>query len=154
MSNPPTYKYIPKRVRATIIDYLVATFIFVFYILMVGKSDGQGTYMVSGFPALVLSFILFAYFILTERYMGGTLGHQLFKLKVVSLNGESPDFRQIFVRRICDLVEIVWCFGLIAYLLATNTDQNQRLGDLLAKTIVIGKEETYPNIVFDFEKRK
>lgn len=154
MANPPTSKYVSKRVRATILDYLVATFIFIFYILVVGQPDGQVTYSVSGFPALLLFFILFAYFILTERYMGGTLGHHLLKLKVVSLNGESLGFRQVFVRRICDLLEISWCFGLIAYLLATTTDQNQRLGDLLAGTIVIGKEETYPDVVFDFEKQK
>jgi hypothetical protein len=63
-------------------------------------------------------------------------------------------FGQTFVRRICDALEIVWCFGLIAFLLVKNTQQNQRHGDLLAKTLVIGEKDVYPEKLFEFENEQ
>jgi hypothetical protein len=49
-------------------------------------------------------------------------------------------------------LEIVWCFGLIAWLLVRSTENHQRLGDLVAKTAVIGRDDTQTTIDFDFEK--
>jgi uncharacterized RDD family membrane protein YckC len=58
----------------------------------------------------------------------------------------------LFLRRICDALEISWCFGFVAFLLVKSSPYNQRLGDMIAKTRVVGKEEPGPEVVFDFEK--
>jgi uncharacterized RDD family membrane protein YckC len=101
---------------------------------------------------LALNAFWFVYFIITEKYMGGTMGHQLFKLKVISMDGNELGFWQVFLRRICDALEISWCFGLVAFFLVKTSAYNQRLGDMVAKTRVVGKEEPGPEMAFDFEK--
>ena len=150
--TPPTHKYIGKRAAATLIDYSIVFSFTIFYFYMAGKSDGQGKYTVSGWPVLGFPGFWFIYIVALENLLGGTLGHMAMKLKVVSQNGLNISFGQTLKRRLCDVLEISWCFGLVAYLLAANTRSNQRLGDILAKTFVIGSHELYTDIQFDFEK--
>lgn len=136
-----TDKYIGKRVAATLIDYTLMFAIFIFMIYEFGHPNDEGGYTLSGWWNLIPISFWFVYFIITEYFLGGTLGHQLYKLKVVSVNNQPATFGQIALRRISDTLEISWCFGLIAYILVKNTPNNQRLGDLWAKTMVIGLEQ-------------
>lgn len=145
------YDYTSKRVYATLIDYTLLYALTIFYIVMAGTHTEDGTYSVTGLPALVPVLFWFVYIVIAEQYLGGTLGHQIFKLKVVSRDDRKITFGQTFVRRICDTVEISWCFGFIAWLLVKNTDHNQRLGDLVAKTMVIRQDDPSFEPKFDFE---
>jgi uncharacterized RDD family membrane protein YckC len=152
MEFPDTRPYIKKRVVATLIDYALIFGLTIAYIYLVGKPNEEGVFTVTGLPALVPLLFWFLYFVLAESSLGGTLGHQLFKLKVVSINNRQPTFSQTLLRRISDALEIAWCFGLIAYILTKNTPNSQRLGDIWAKTIVIGKNDSFPQAKFDFEQ--
>jgi uncharacterized RDD family membrane protein YckC len=149
------YPYIARRVWATVIDYTLIFFLSWSYIYLAGERQDDGKYVVNGLPALAPIAIWLVYFVIAERYLGGTFGHQLFKLKVVSMDGSGLFFGQVLVRRLCDALEIAWCFGLIAYLLVRATANNQRLGDLLAKTRVVGRNDSYPymDVRFDFERK-
>jgi uncharacterized RDD family membrane protein YckC len=146
------YTYTSKRVGATLIDYTLVFVLTYFYFVAVGTKDENNTYHLTGLPLLALNAFWFVYFIITEKYMGGTMGHQIFKLKVISMDGNELGFWQVFLRRICDALEISWCFGFVAFLLVKSSPYNQRLGDMIAKTRVVGKEEPGPEAVFDFEK--
>jgi len=144
------YSYTSKRVYATLIDYTLIFVLTVFYIIMAGTREEGGTYTVSGLPALIPVLFWFVYIVITEQYWGGTLGHQLFKLKIISRDGRNVTLGQTFVRRICDTVEISLCFGFIVWLLVKNTEHHQRLGDLLAKTVVVGENDPSLQPQFDF----
>lgn len=148
------YPYTSKRVGATIVDYALIFFLSWAYIFLLGDRQ-DGGYVVEGWSALGPVGVWFIYFVLAERFAGGTLGHQLFKIKVVSMDGNGLSFVQVVVRRIFDVVEISWCFGLIAWLLVRSTDRHQRIGDLLAKTLVVGAKDSYPymEVRFDFDKK-
>lgn len=146
------YPYTSKRVGATLIDYTLIWVLDFLYLVEFGKNDSPGHYSMDGLPALLPIAFWFVYFVITERYMGGTLGHQLCKLKVVSRDNNSLSLGQVTIRRLCDALEIAWCFGLIAFLLVRSTDNHQRLGDLVAKTMVIGRDDTQTAFEFDFEK--
>ncbi len=147
-----TENYIGKRVAATLIDYTLIFALTIFYVVIAGESDIRGVYSVHGWAGWVPELFWFLYFVVAERYLGGTLGHLLFKIKVVSQRERQVSFGQIFLRRICDALEISWCFGLFVFFIQKNTKDNQRLGDLVAKTIVIGKyDELFPETFFDFE---
>jgi uncharacterized RDD family membrane protein YckC len=151
-----TYPYTSRRVRATLIDYTLVYALSFAYIYLTGEKQDDGGYMVEGWPALAPVALWFLYFVIAERYLKGTFGHQLFGLKVVSMDGNELSFIQVFARRICDALEISWCFGFIAWMLVRSTDRNQRLGDLLAKTFVVGAKDSYPytkDFQFDFEKK-
>jgi uncharacterized RDD family membrane protein YckC len=106
------YPYTSKRIGATLIDYTLTFALTFLYIMTFGEENSPHNYTISGLPALVPVAFWFVYIVITERYMGGTLGHQLCKLKVVSHEG-----------------------------------------DLVAKTVVIGREDTQGSADFDFERR-
>ncbi len=146
------YPYTSKRIGATLIDYTLVYSLSFYYIFAAGTRNDRGAYEVDGLPAFVPVAFWFVYFIITERFMGGTLGHHIFKLKVVSMDGKDLTFGQVFLRRICDTLEISWCFGFIAFLLVRSSTYNQRLGDQVAKTRVVGKEDINPEVKFDFEE--
>jgi uncharacterized RDD family membrane protein YckC len=149
MATKRTNPYTGRRVTATIIDY---TFIFGFtfwYIFTFGNQDTEGTYTVSGLPALVPMVVWFLYLVVPEKLFSSTLGHRLCGLKIISLSGNELGFGQVIKRRIADALEITWCFGLIAFILVKNTEFQQRLGDLWAKTQVVDRNE--PAYIPDFE---
>jgi uncharacterized RDD family membrane protein YckC len=77
-------QYLGRRICATLIDYSVTFGMSAFYIYSVGREISPGYYRVTGLAALFPEAFWFAFIVLTERYMGGTLGHQLAGIKVVS----------------------------------------------------------------------
>lgn len=146
-----TKDYIGKRAAATIIDYTIIFVLTFTYIWFVGEPNQQGGKTVTGLPALAPLAFWFLYFVVAENSYSSTLGHKLVGLKVVSLDYSKVTFGQILKRRLADIIEISWCFGLIAFLVARGNDKSQRVGDLLGKTIVVGKNDLAENFEFDFE---
>lgn len=141
-----------KRVMATLIDYTIIYVASFWYILTFGEPNAEGGKTIEGVAALAPMVFWFVYLIIVERYAGATLGHRLAGIKVVSADGGQLGLGQVVKRRLCDVIEISWCFGLIAFLIAKNSPQHQRLGDIMAKTIVIGDKEDVGMPQFDFEK--
>jgi uncharacterized RDD family membrane protein YckC len=134
------------------IDYIII-FAFTFgYIMLVGKSNTEGGKTVTGFPGLVPMLFWFCWLVLAEVFFGTTLGHFINGLKIVSMEGGKPSFSQSLRRRLCDVVEISWCFGLIAYLIIKNTKLHQRLGDIWARTLVVDKNFEFNSPNFEFEE--
>ena len=133
------------------IDYMIITVFFIWYVTTFGERNDEG-WQITGLPALVPILFWFLWLVVIEAICGTTLGHELVGLKIVSIDGSKIDFLQALKRRICDAVEISWCFGLIAYILVKNTKYNQRLGDIWAKCLVVDKNEKFLVTDFDFEK--
>ncbi len=148
-----TKEYIGKRVAATIIDYTLIFLLTIVYIYVFGEPNEEGGKTVTGLPAFAPFILWFLYFIVIESIYSGTLGHQLVGLKVVSLDASKATFSQILKRRIADVIEISWCFGFIAFLIARGNNKSQRIGDFIGKTIVIGKNDAFDSPEFDFEKQ-
>jgi uncharacterized RDD family membrane protein YckC len=148
-------QFIPKpqtgrRVLATIIDYAVVFAFTFWYTMTFGTLNDKGGYTVSGFSVWGLVLFWGLWIVGTEGFCGQTLGHALVGLKVVSLDGSPISLGQSLKRRLCDAVEVSWCFGLLALILVKGTGNQQRLGDIIAKTYVVGKDqETLPE--FEFE---
>ena len=132
-----------KRIKATLIDYTVIFSITIFYYCMVVRQTSASEYSVSGFAVYIPALFWFFYFAVCESFFDGTLGYQIFKIKVATIKGLKPTFTQTLTRRLCDAIEISWCFGLIAFLIIFKNDTSQRLGDILAKTIVVSEDVAY-----------
>ena len=138
-----------KRIIATLIDY---TFLFaatIFYIMAFGEPNDEGGKSISGFPALVPIIAWFLWFVVVEAKWGQTLGLALVGLKVVSDKGGELSFGQVFKRRLCDTIEISWCFGLIAFLIVKNNKTEQRLGDMVAKVKVVPSNYSSEQLEFE-----
>ena len=96
-----------------------------------------------GFPETKIliwwGFSIFAnttYTLVMELLTRRTVGKVLLRLYLMSEAGSAPNYRQIFVRNILRLIELMpqfWIFGILV-LLSRN---HQRIGDIFARTVVV-----------------
>ncbi len=147
-----TEPYIWSRILAGIIDYLIIFAFLFIYIYAFGEPDGEGGYVVSGLPALIPTIFWGFMTVGIEQWIGATLGNSIVGLKPVSIrnlsNGstfrrsyQKLTFGQSLKRHLLDPIDMFF-FGLIGIITITNTDKNQRLGDIWGNTIVIKAKES------------
>jgi uncharacterized RDD family membrane protein YckC len=102
-----------------------------------GPLGAPSTVVAVVFIALTFAVIV-GYPIASETlFEGRTLGKLIFGLRVVTKEGAPIRFRHAALRGILRVFEIVMTLGAPAVLSATFTHESQRLGDLVAGTIVI-----------------
>lgn len=100
--------------------------------------EGSGVHL-TGLPALVSFSICWIIYPLQEALTGQTIGKRVFNIKVVSQDNKPHSFGQPIIRHIFDVIDIFPCIGLTGIVVASNTKMKQRVGDLVAKTIVVNK---------------
>jgi len=132
-----TSNSVKYRIGAAILDYLIFIVFFFFFVFTFGEKITENTHQIKGPLAMVPLIFWFIYFIVFEFALKGSPGNRIMGLKVLSVDNEPLKFVQIVKRRICDVLDIWWCFGLLGLILIKNTANNQRLGDIWAKTIVV-----------------
>jgi uncharacterized RDD family membrane protein YckC len=124
-----------------LIDLLLqGTVLFVLLIglgIVLGNASGGETIFI--IALIVLSFVvLFGYPAMMETFWGGrTLGHAAMGLRVVTREGAPTRFRHSAIRSIFRFIEGIVLAGAPAILSMTFTSRDQRLGDLVAGTIVL-----------------
>jgi len=84
---------------------------------------------------LMMGALAFLYFVISESIFGYTLGKRIFDLKVVTVNGDKPSFRNVFIRNISKIVFVFLILDVIgSWFTATNF--HQRYIDKIAHTTV------------------
>ncbi len=74
---------------------------------------------------------------------GRSLGKLIMGIRVVKSNGETAGLREYFTRWIFRVVDIwVGGFGFLALLVSGTTEKRQRIGDIMADTVVIKVKDT------------
>ncbi len=74
---------------------------------------------------------------------GRSLGKWILGIRVVTVNGETAGLREYFTRWVFRVVDIwLGAFGFLALLVSGTSERNQRLGDLMAGTVVIKKSNS------------
>ncbi|WP_299313226.1 RDD family protein [uncultured Aquimarina sp.] len=138
---------IGKRFLAGFVDYLII-YTFIFLILYIyGEPDSSGEYSVTGIPAL---FPLLFWGIMTigmELWFGATIGNSLVGLKPIPISEQNRklSFGESLKRHLLDPIDMFF-FGLIGIIAINNTERNQRVGDLWAKTLVVKTENLKESI--------
>lgn len=126
-----------KRTLSTIIDYGLYLGFFIWLIVTYGVPNDEGGYTLKNdIKGLWVIIVWFIYFPVIESLRGQTLGKLILGLQVVTKNGNRISFGQAFKRHLVDMIDFFF-FGIVAFITVKNTPDHQRLGDLLAKTIVI-----------------
>ena len=146
MTEYKTQPLIGKRIIAGLVDYAIIYGFLIIYILIFGEQSETGEYSVNGIKSLVPVLFWAIMAIGIEQLMGKTLGNSLVGLKPISIKQNSnstfkssmtkPTFGQSFKRHLLDPIDMFF-FGLIGILTIKNSEKNQRLGDMWAKTIVV-----------------
>lgn len=153
MTTIKTQPYLGQRVAATVIDYFIIFVFFFAFVFVFGEPNENGEQVVSGPLAVIPAVFWFCWLIIPETLWGKTAGHHATGLKIITLEGNKPLFWQAMVRRLFDFIDMLICFpGLIALILVLKSKYHQRLGDMVAKTLVIDKNFELGDSTFDFEK--
>jgi uncharacterized RDD family membrane protein YckC len=142
-----TIASIPKRLLAASIDFAIfLTLFLIIYLLfsfqyqtLEGQSGSGYTYGVviptsSIYLTILVSWT--AFIVLTEFKTGQSIGKRLAKIKVVRQDFNKTTFFNTLIRHLFDTIDLILLLGLVIAL--TNKDR-QRIGDLIAKTIVVTK---------------
>jgi hypothetical protein len=70
-------------------------------------------------------------------FNGQSLGKKVMKIRVMSLNGARPKFSQYLLRWLFRMIDFGITGGICALVTAVMTDEGQRVGDIVAGTILI-----------------
>ncbi len=132
-----------KRFVAGLIDYGLIMLYFFLMIYLFGEPNDEDGYSVNGWSGFSITVVWFILTVGLEQMTGSTLGNRSQDLKVAPKADprRSLTFGQSLKRHLLDLIDL-WLFGLLAILTIKNTEYNQRLGDLWAKTIVIDQTDS------------
>ena len=124
------------RAVATIID--TALLFVIGYVLAVFTGNTtEGGFNLTGAPAFGWFAIALGYYIVLEALYGATLGKRLIGLKVVKIDGDAPiDWQASIVRNVLRIVD-GFIFYLVAAIAVLASKEKQRIGDMVARTVVV-----------------
>lgn len=140
--NPPLAK---KRIRflAAVIDHFIVTAITLYIAYNYGErytpEEGGMGVRLNGSQTLLCMGIWFLTIPMVESIRGQSIGKMMMNIKVISADYSNASFVQIIGRRLLDIVDWFPFFGIVGFIVASNTKNQQRVGDLVAKTIVVNK---------------
>jgi len=134
-----------KRWLATLTDYIFYLAIFMAVNIFFGEKyttpDGATGYRTTGWPAFGLFAVWWLLLPILEGLTGQTVGKAIFKIKTVKVNGDDASMGNCIVRHLFDFADFAPFFGIVGLLVAGNNPHQQRVGDLVAQTIVIQVEK-------------
>lgn len=126
------------RVFAFILDTVIIIFAYYAFLIvaMVLLSGFDGMWgMFFGVFGFLMYFVYHIAFEMLRR--GRTPGKSAMGLKVVRLDGKDPEWADVTLRSLLQLVDSLFCLGVVGCLLIKTTPKSQRLGDMAAHTTVI-----------------
>lgn len=140
-----------QRVAATVIDILafaicLLIILHVFSISLTTFFTGSGT--TKFFLLLIIKIPWIFYNPVVEYFTNGqSLGKYIFGIRVVTVNGERLGLREVFTRWIfkgdflwisADFFILFWLgIGILGILFSNTSERKQRMGDVMANTVVI-----------------
>lgn len=88
---------------------------------------------------MALYFPVFFFYNLTFEIFGGgaSPGKRVMGIKVVNLNGQNPTINECFLRWAFRAIELLLTLGGLAAIFVSSSEKGQRMGDMIARTVVI-----------------
>jgi uncharacterized RDD family membrane protein YckC len=129
---------IGHRILAALIDtgvWMAA----ILFISIAASRIGEDAGLIVGIVGTLL--VVFLYSFILEGWTGQTLGKLLLGIVVVKADGRPCGFMSSFVRNAFRIVDFQFYY-LVALLVVLLTSKRQRIGDVLANTIVVRKRRT------------
>ncbi|KXX68729.1 RDD family protein [Flammeovirga sp. SJP92] len=101
------------------------------------------------FWVVIMSIPFLFYNLICEIFLEGqSLGKKALKIRVVSMDGNATKLSQYFIRWIFRLIDIALLQGTVAVFTILMKGEGQRLGDILAGTIVISEKRKVDRFTF------
>ncbi|MBP6448278.1 MAG: RDD family protein [Saprospiraceae bacterium] len=137
---------VKQRIVAAMIDLCIYIFLsFILALIFIKSEDfigdnGSGFSMGITMPGYIIVLWLFIWILsisLMEFRSGQTIGKRFLKIKVVKQDFTVATFTDSLVRHLFDIIDI---FALVGLFVTLANNKNQRIGDQVARTIVIRKD--------------
>lgn len=127
------------RAIAAIVDLLILAVLWTIFGIFAGSPPVSGYgFNVEGLPALVGFAATFTYYAATEVIWGGTPGKMLIGLRVIDADTGAPiDWNKSIIRNLLRIVDVLPSLYLVGFLFALSSPKTQRLGDRVARTVVV-----------------
>jgi uncharacterized RDD family membrane protein YckC len=136
-----------SRIVAGIVDYIIiaivavvlAIILFIPSMIAGAMMGGSLSGWFGGFFGIigVMWLLWIVYFTYFEGTSGQTIGKKFVKIKVVKEDGSRCDFGSALLRNILRIIDHLPFLYLLGIVLIAATEKRQRLGDMLAKTLVV-----------------
>ncbi len=128
------------RCLAWLIDVFVvsigyAIFFQLFGLIIKFRNIDQGWAIFLGIFPFLIYFLYNACFEIWNN--GQTLGKKALNIRVLRLDGKDPEWSDLLLRSVMQLIDSMFTLGFVGILLIKTTPKQQRLGDLAAHTTVI-----------------
>ncbi|MEM9835990.1 MAG: RDD family protein [Bacteroidota bacterium] len=123
-----------SRIFAFFIDGVIVLGTYLLFVSLFLSNSGSYLFIVFYLP---LSLFLLYYFCCELFFGGQTAGKRVQGLKVIRADGKQPTPGDFLVRTIFLLPDVWFSLGVPAVLLINTTPRAQRLGDIVAHTVVI-----------------
>jgi uncharacterized RDD family membrane protein YckC len=108
-----------------------------FFLIGVGGETGAAGAGLVLIAQLLISLIVFVYFIVMEGVYGYTVGKKLMSVRVVDENGAKIGMGKSAIRNVLRIVDALPTLYIIGIILIAVNDDEQRLGDMAASTYVV-----------------
>jgi uncharacterized RDD family membrane protein YckC len=132
---------VASRTIAELLDLgvqLTALMVVAFLVALLGGAGGLGEVVAVVLSLLAVFLVLVGYPAAMETFWNGrTLGKAAMGLRVVTREGAPERFRHAAIRAMLGLIEIYVFLGIPAVVSIVSSRRDQRLGDLVAGTLVL-----------------
>jgi uncharacterized RDD family membrane protein YckC len=132
------YQGIGTRLVAQIVDSIV---LFVLYFIVGAVMFGGPSFDVTGPDAMafigIYGILAFLYYMVLEGFKGATIGKMALKIAVVREDGSPCGIGPALIRNILRIVDGLPFLYIIGMILISRSSKKQRLGDSVAKTVVV-----------------
>ncbi len=133
-----TYQGIGTRFVAQIVDGIVLLIVNYALGAAIAGTPSYDFYGPEAYPLLGAGSLIFlAYFVILEGMRGATIGKMVMKIKVVREDGSPCGLGPAVIRNILRIVDALPFLYIIGIIFISRSDKKQRLGDRIAKTVVI-----------------
>lgn len=133
-----------QRIFAFSIDLAIIILVYVanyIWFFTEGSSENELKYILFQ----LFAFLWLGFYSLVSEVIGNgqSLGKLAMGIKVIKLNGEELQFYDYFSRWSMRIIDIYFSIGNIAMLLIASNRNAQRIGDIIAGTTIIRKNNSY-----------
>jgi uncharacterized RDD family membrane protein YckC len=129
-----------ERMLATLIDFGIF-FLIAIAIVIVNAMAGGGSGTFFQVSLVVIGVVYVFYDPVCEIFMNGqSIGKRAMKIKVISLDGGQASVGQYLLRWVFKIIDFSFTSATCAVIFAAVTEKSQRLGDIVAGTMLIRTE--------------
>lgn len=134
--------FLRERALAWLLDMVILGLGYLLLLLLfrplIGGIFGEGSLDPAIVFFLLPLLLYFLYNIFFEIWnLGQTPGKKTLNIKVVRLDGKDPEWSDVVLRALLQLVDWIFSAGVVGSLLIKTTGKSQRFGDMAANTTVI-----------------